>query len=123
MLKKGYIQEIVPIYISGIHQVTLPAKKLFEGFGDLKLGQVIRTVKYAEESVLLTKKSTVLHGIIQKLTETGRCHEMEINVGRGGGDSGNMNLKGNIPIRDYDGSKTTSECGLFQPLGWRNVIC
>jgi len=38
--------------------------------GDFKLGQVIRTVKYAD--VLLAKEETVLQGMIDRLTETGR---------------------------------------------------
>jgi hypothetical protein len=52
-----------------------------EGFGDFKIGgQIIHTVKYADELVLLTRKVKVLQDIIDKLIEIGRCYGMEINV-------------------------------------------
>jgi hypothetical protein len=44
-----------------------------DGFGDFKIGQIIRTVKYADDLVLLAKKVTVLQGMIDRLTEIGRC--------------------------------------------------
>jgi hypothetical protein len=37
-------------------------------------------VKYADDLVLLAKEETVLQGIIDRLIETGRCYEMEMNV-------------------------------------------
>ena len=40
------------------------AKESLEGFGDFKIGQVIRTVKYADDPVLLGKQETVLQGMI-----------------------------------------------------------
>jgi len=43
-------------------------------------GQIIQTVKYADDPVLMTKEETVLKGMIDKLTETGRYYGMEINV-------------------------------------------
>jgi hypothetical protein len=53
----------------------------FEGFGDLKIGgQVIRTVKYADELVLLAKEEMVLQGLTDRVTEIGSCHGMEMNV-------------------------------------------
>jgi hypothetical protein len=33
-----------------------------EGFRDFKIGQVIRTVKYADDLVLLAREEKVLHG-------------------------------------------------------------
>jgi hypothetical protein len=48
-----------------------------EGF---RIGQVIHTVKYADDLVLLAKKETVLQGGIGRLTEIGRCCGMEMNV-------------------------------------------
>jgi hypothetical protein len=52
-----------------------------EGFGDFEIGgQVIRTVKYSDEHVLLAKGETVLQGMIDRLSEVGRCCGMEINV-------------------------------------------
>jgi hypothetical protein len=44
-----------------------------EGLGDFKIGdQIITTVKYADDFVLLAKKEKVLQDMIDKLIETGR---------------------------------------------------
>ena len=43
-------------------------------------GQIIQTVKYADDLVLMAKEETVLQGMIDKLIETGRYYGMEINV-------------------------------------------
>jgi len=52
-----------------------------EGFGDFKIGkQIIHTVKYAHDLVLLAKEEMVLQDMIDKLIEIGRCYGMEINV-------------------------------------------
>jgi ABC-type uncharacterized transport system ATPase subunit len=37
-------------------------------------------VKYADDLVLLAKGQTVLQGMIDRLTETGRCYGMEMSV-------------------------------------------
>jgi predicted transglutaminase-like protease len=51
------------------------------GFGDFKIGgQVIRTMKYADDLVLLSKEKTVLQGMIYRLIEIVRCYKMEMNV-------------------------------------------
>jgi hypothetical protein len=43
-------------------------KEALEGFGDFKIGgQVIHTVKYAEDLALLAKEETVLQGKIDRL--------------------------------------------------------
>jgi hypothetical protein len=55
-------------------------KEALEGFGELKVGQVIGTVKYADELVLLAKAETVLQGMINRLIEIGRRYGMELNV-------------------------------------------
>jgi hypothetical protein len=56
-------------------------KEALEGSGDLKTGgQVIRTVKYADDLVLLGKEETALHGVTDSLFETGRLCGMEMNV-------------------------------------------
>jgi hypothetical protein len=48
------------------------------GFEDPKEGgQVIRTVKHADDLVQLGKGKTVLQGIIDRLIEIGRCCGME----------------------------------------------
>ena len=56
-------------------------KEALNGFGDFKIeGIVICTVKYANDLVLLAKEETMLQGIIERLTEIGRCYGMELNV-------------------------------------------
>ena len=46
----------------------------FERFGDFKIGgQAVRTVKYADDDVLLAKEKAVLQGVIERLVEMGRC--------------------------------------------------
>jgi hypothetical protein len=45
-------------------------KEALEGFGDFKIGgQVIRTVKYADDLVLLAREEKVLQGMIDRLIE------------------------------------------------------
>ena len=56
-------------------------KEALDGLGDLKIGgQIIHTVKYADDLVLLAKEETVLQRMIDKLIEIGRCYGMEMNV-------------------------------------------
>ena len=58
-----------------------PAKEALEGFGDFKIGgQIIHTVKYADDLVLLSKEEKVLQDMIDKLFEIGKCYGMEMNV-------------------------------------------
>jgi len=52
-----------------------------EGLGDFKIGgQIIHTVKYADDLALLAKEEKVLQDKIDKLIEIGRCYGMEMNV-------------------------------------------
>jgi hypothetical protein len=56
-------------------------KETLEGFGDFKIGgHVIRTVKYADDLVLLAKEETVLQGMVDRLIEIGRRYGMEMDV-------------------------------------------
>ena len=56
-------------------------KEALEGLGDYKIdGQIIHTVKYADDLPLLTKEENVLQDMIDKLIEIGRCFGMEMNV-------------------------------------------
>jgi len=56
-------------------------KEVLEGFGDFKIGgKIIHTVKYADDLVLLAKEEKGLQDMIDKLTETGKCYGMEMNV-------------------------------------------
>jgi len=56
-------------------------KEALEGLGDLKIGgQIIHTVKYADELMLPGKEVKVLQDMIDKLIEIGRCYGMEMNM-------------------------------------------
>ena len=56
-------------------------KDAMDGLGDFNIGgQIIQTVKYADDLVLMAKEETVLQGITDKLTEIERCYGIEINV-------------------------------------------
>ena len=63
--------------------------------------------------MLLAKEEKVLQGITDRTTEVGRCHGMEMNVDK------SMTLripKQPFPV-DYDRSKTTGQCGIFELYG------
>jgi hypothetical protein len=52
-------------------------KEALEVLRDFKVGgQVIRTVKYADDLVPLAKEEMVLQGMIKRLIEIGRCYGM-----------------------------------------------
>jgi len=54
---------------------------ILEGSGNFKIGeQIIHTVKYADNLVLLAKEEKVLQDMIDKTIEIGRCYGMEMNV-------------------------------------------
>jgi len=56
-------------------------KEALKRFGNFKTGgQIIRTVKYADDLVLLAKEEKVLQDMIDKLIEIGGCYGMEMNV-------------------------------------------
>ena len=56
-------------------------KEALEGFGDFKIGrQIIHTVKYVDDLVLLAKEGMMLQDMIDKLIEIGRCYGKEMNV-------------------------------------------
>jgi hypothetical protein len=55
-------------------------KEALEGSADFKIRQVICTVKYADDLVLLAREGTVLQGMVDRLIETGRRYGMEMNV-------------------------------------------
>jgi len=87
------------------------AKEALGGFGDFKIGgQIIHTVKYADDLMLLAKEEKVLQYMIDKLIEIGRSYGMEINVGK---NKSNENFRTIIPSKNYDRLKTIRECGIF----------
>ena len=52
------------------------SKEALQDLGDFKRGgQIIHTVKYADDLLLLAKEETVLQGMIDKLIEIGRFME------------------------------------------------
>jgi len=56
-------------------------KEAFDGLGDFKIsGQIIHTVKYADDLALLANEEKVLQDMIDKIIEIGRCYGMEMNV-------------------------------------------
>ena len=56
-------------------------KEALDRFGDFNIGgQIIHTVKYADDLVLMAKEERVLQGMIDKLIETGRYYGLEMNV-------------------------------------------
>ena len=56
-------------------------KEALDGLGDFNIGgQIIQSVKYADDLVLMAKEETVLQGMIGKLIEIGSCYGMEMNV-------------------------------------------
>ena len=56
-------------------------KEALEGFGDFKIGgQIIHTVKYADDLVLLAKEEKVLQDMTDILIEIGKCYGVEMNV-------------------------------------------
>ena len=63
-------------------------------------------MKYADELVLMAMEETVLHGMIDKLTETGRYYGMWKN-------KSNENFKTTIHSNNYDRRKATVECEMF----------
>ena len=56
-------------------------KEALHGLGDFNIGgQIIQTVKYADEVVLMAKEETLLQSMVDKLIEAGRYYGMEMNV-------------------------------------------
>jgi len=86
-------------------------KEALQGFGDFKIGgQIIHTVKYTNDLVLLAKEENVLQKIIDKLVEIGGCYGMEMNVEK----TKVMRISRQpFPVKNYDRPKTTRECGIF----------
>ena len=70
-------------------------KEALDGLGVFNIGgQIIQTVKYADDLVLMAKEETVLQGMLDKVTEIGRCYGMEMNVEK---TKNNEHFKTTIP--------------------------
>jgi hypothetical protein len=85
-------------------------KEGLEGLGDFKIGgQIIHTVKYTHDLVLLAKEEKVLKNMIDKLTEIGRCYGMKMNVEK----TKVMRISRQPSPENYDKRKTTKEHEIF----------
>jgi len=64
--------------------------------------------------VLLAKEERVLQDMVDRLIETGRCYRMKMNVGK---TMVMIISRQTSPVQDYDRSKASGKCGIFQLLG------
>jgi len=56
-------------------------KEALDGLGVFNIGgQIIQTVKHADDLVLMTREETVVQGMIENLIKIGRCCGMKMNV-------------------------------------------
>jgi hypothetical protein len=71
---RGVTQECcLPPILFNVYSECL-TKEALKGCGNFKVGgQIIHTVKYAEDLVLLAKEEKMLQDMIDKLIEIGRC--------------------------------------------------
>jgi hypothetical protein len=94
-----------------------PTKEGLEGFEDPKIGgQIINTVKYADDLVLLAKEEMELQVMIDKPIEIGRCYEMEMNVEK----TKVMRISRQpFPVKLVIDQKKTKNVGSFKYLGSR----
>jgi len=70
------------VWYTPYFEVSQPfqSKEALDRLGDFKIGgQIIQTLKYADDLVLLAKEEKVLQDMIDKLIEIGR-YGMEMNV-------------------------------------------
>jgi len=83
-----------------------------EVFGEFKIGgQIIRTVKYADDVVLLAKEEKVLQDMIEKVIEIGGCYGMEMNVKK----TKAMRISGQpFPLRIMIDQKQLENVGSFK---------
>ena len=89
-----------------------------EGSRNFKIrGQVISTVKYTNDLVLLTKGKVVPKGMTERLIETGRCYGMGSNVQK----AKMMRISTQpIPIQIMNDQKQLDNVEYFNYLG--NII-
>ena len=85
-------------------------KEALDGIGDFNFGgQIIQTLKYADELVLMAKEETVLQGMTEKLIETGRYYGVDMNV-----EKKNIeNFKTTNPSNNYDRPKQLENMKCF----------
>ena len=64
-------------------------------------------MKYGDDLVLLAKEENMLQDMTYKLIEIGAAMEWKLNVEK---NKSNENFKTTIPTKNYDRTKTTTEC-------------
>jgi hypothetical protein len=80
-LKEAYCTVHSPIFESPVLIKSPKQETLKSCVGHFKIGgQVFSTVKYADDRVILAKEETVLHGVINRLIETGKFYGLEMNL-------------------------------------------
>jgi hypothetical protein len=80
------------------------------GFGDFKIGgQIIHTIKYADDFMLVAKEEKMLQHMIDILIEIGRCYGTEMWKKK----KIYENFTTIISSKNYDRPKTTREFGIF----------
>jgi len=86
-------------------------REALDGLGDFNIGgQIIQTLKYADDFVLMAKEEKVLQGMIDKLIKIGSCCGMEMNVEK----TKVMRISRQpSPVTIMIDQKKTGECGLF----------
>ena len=99
-------------FYSNCRSSTLP--KALKLLGDLKTTrQVIHTVKYVDELVLLAKEQTVLQCVIGRVNEFGKSCGLVRKVNK---ICDNEYPKTAVPNSDYGSSITTEECAIFSTI-------
>ena len=80
-LEEGFDKDAVCHQLCSTCTVECLTKGALDGLGDFNIGgQIIQTVKYADDLVSMAKEETVLQGMIDTLIETVRYYGMEMNV-------------------------------------------
>jgi hypothetical protein len=101
-----------PLYVTErLYNKRINAMDISTGLGDFNIGgQVIQTVKYADDLVLMATEGKVLQGMIDKLIDIGRCYGMEMNVEK----TKVMRIsRQQSPVTIMIDQKTTGEGGMF----------
>ena len=110
---KYFLRRLSAVWAHALKKVRHPCPRVPQKLKNVgyKIGrQIIHTVKYADDLVLLTKEENVLQKMIDKLIEIGGSYGMEMNVEK----TKVMRISRQpFPVKNYDRPKTTTECGIF----------
>jgi len=86
-------------------------REVLQGFGNYIRRTCNSHLRCGKEFVLFSKGENVLQNVINRVINIGTWKGMEKNVD-----------KKTIRTTDYDRSKKTEECGIFQPFGLLDAI-